>query len=153
MPVSIPEYEIVKKTQKAVIIHCSDPRFQDAFRKFIEEQKKMKVGEYTPIIIPGGPGNLGRPKTHPIDFESLLKQVEFFLNENKTNTVILINHQDCKYYQEINKGYKHVLLEEKDMKKVYNILKKNLPKKVKIDMYYAYLISAEKICFKKLSKK
>ena len=44
-------YEITTETPQAIVIYCSDPRFQSAFEKFVEEGLSFKKLTYIPIII------------------------------------------------------------------------------------------------------
>lgn len=96
------EYAIIKPHPKAVVVQCGDPRFQSAFQKFVEGQLNFKPGEYIPLVIPGGISALTEPETLPKHFKVAKEQIEFFLDHfNTIQTVVLINHEDCKAYESL----------------------------------------------------
>ncbi|MDP3900015.1 MAG: hypothetical protein Q8Q23_02950 [bacterium] len=82
-----------------LVIHCSDPRFQSAFRQFI----KNELGLNNPclIIVPGGIHDLvslARPKAA----RQLKDQLEFIIKNMRVKRIILINHDDCRWYAKWN---------------------------------------------------
>lgn len=62
---SLVEYKVVSAAPRAIVVHCSDPRFQVAFRSFIQEDLKYKEGEYITIVVPGGISALSEPEAFP----------------------------------------------------------------------------------------
>ena len=97
--------QLHKEQPKGLVIHCSDPRFQKAFKDFIHNNLKLKEGEYIPIVLPGSIMSLGSnisilmPKRQKV----LLDNVKLMLEHNQGRPIrlILINHEDCKGYAEI----------------------------------------------------
>ena len=82
-------YKINSSPPQALVIHCSDPRFQRAFREFITDE--LGISNYIPIVIGGGVHAMVM-KTHlPENFENLWEQIDFFLKETKLKQVIIIN--------------------------------------------------------------
>ena len=55
----------------AVVIYCSDPRFQTAFDNFIANDLHLAKGDFVPIVIAGGGGALARPHALPKEFKPL----------------------------------------------------------------------------------
>jgi hypothetical protein len=47
-----PGYWIETRPSDALVIHCGDPRFQAAFRRFITEE--LGISNYMPLIVGGG---------------------------------------------------------------------------------------------------
>ncbi|MFA4936726.1 MAG: hypothetical protein WC575_00315 [Patescibacteria group bacterium] len=92
---------------EAIIIHCDDPRFQNAFRNFIEGQQEkgcleLAQGKYVPIIIPGGISSLSEMDALPKHFKVTKEQIEFILDHfHSVKVVILINHEDCQAYESL----------------------------------------------------
>ena len=90
---------------EAIVVHCSDPRFQKAFRDFVEGNLGLKAGRYIPIIVPGSIASLGvnismlLPKRHKVLLDNIKLMLE--RRQGETLRLILINHEDCKSYAEI----------------------------------------------------
>ncbi len=83
----------------AVVIYCSDPRFQVAFEEFIEQELELIKGDYIPIVVGGGAGVLGHPELLPKEFKFLKERLEAYRQIFPTaRRIILINHEDCRYY-------------------------------------------------------
>jgi hypothetical protein len=83
---------------RAVAIHCSDHRFQDAFREFLSEG--LGLVAYTPLAIPGG-GHFSSseevmPKLAKVGFQS----VAFLLKRTGAKRIILIGHADCLFFKD-----------------------------------------------------
>jgi hypothetical protein len=82
-----------------LVIHCSDPRFQAAFRQFIEQELGLK--NPIPIIIPGGIHDLVSPARIKAA-RQLREQLEFMVKEGGVRRVVLLNHEDCQWYGKWN---------------------------------------------------
>lgn len=87
---------------KALVIHCSDPRFQEAFKNFIHGNLGLAEGEYIPIVIPGSVSVIGSNISMllPKNYKALMDQIQLMLEHNKKAPLrlILMNHEDCKGY-------------------------------------------------------
>ncbi len=95
-------YGLITRKPQAVVIHCGDPRFQSAFRRFITEE--LGLSSYTPIIIGGGVHAFGLQSFLPKNFKILWEQIKFAIKDGDINQVIIINHEDCHWYDKM-KGY------------------------------------------------
>ncbi len=83
----------------AVVIHCSDPRFQAAIRDFVANE--LGIENPIPIIVPGGIHDF----VSPIRLKAarqLWEQLEFMLKRSAVRKVILLNHDDCQWYGKWN---------------------------------------------------
>jgi hypothetical protein len=109
-----PNYELDKTPFDTIVIRCADPRFQNAFKKFIIEELDLK--HYAPIIIGGGIHPFGSQKEMPTYLESLWGQLSFFINAAKLKQIIFINHEDCKWYHGHKEHYPDSNLSEKGKK-------------------------------------
>lgn len=78
-------------------MHCSDPRFQSAIREFVNE--KLGIKGYAPIAIGGGAHAFGAQSNFPGNFNTVWEQVQFFIEKLNVDNIIIINHEDCKWYQ------------------------------------------------------
>lgn len=97
-----PVYRLTTEPSQALVIHCGDPRFQNAFREFIT--RELGFTNYTPIIIGGGAHAFGVQSFLPKNFKILWEQVKFFVKEGGAREVIVINHEDCQWYKKMT-GY------------------------------------------------
>ena len=86
----------------AIVVYCSDPRFQNAFDQFIEKTLGLRKGEFVPLVVAGGAGTLASPLQLPKEFKFMKDRLEL-LREHfpSIRRVILINHEDCAYYKTI----------------------------------------------------
>lgn len=91
------KYSIDKTAPEALVVTCSDARFQTAFRRFGVEE--LGLANYYPLALGGGTHALGAKGTSPEDYATLYRQIKFFIEEIPLKLVVLINHQDCRWYQ------------------------------------------------------
>jgi hypothetical protein len=95
---------------EAIVVHCSDPRFQIAFEQFIANELGLAKGEFIPLVIGGGPGVLSHPEQLPKEFKFIKERFELYRTHFPSiRRVILINHEDCKYYQSLRTKLSHLL--------------------------------------------
>ncbi|MBI4449574.1 hypothetical protein HY634_00785 [Candidatus Uhrbacteria bacterium] len=94
----------------AFVIHCSSPRFAQAFNKFIAD---LDVTHPIRIVVPGSVSSIGGGIELILSkqFKVLKDQIEILVKEHPTMTprFILINHEDCRGYDYLEKKYGHVL--------------------------------------------
>ena len=95
-------YRLEKSPPEAIVVHCADPRFQTAFRRFVTEELGFK--NYTPLVIGGGAHSFGMQEFRPKNFKTLWEQVKIFLDLQKVKQVVVINHEDCLWYDR-HKGF------------------------------------------------
>jgi hypothetical protein len=108
-PVSVPAqtasrvYEVaVAAKPEAIVLHCSDPRFQQAFEQFVHQELRLDKGKFIPLIIGGGPSVLAHPEQLPKEFKFIKDRFEFYRENFPTiRRVVLIHHEDCDYYDSL----------------------------------------------------
>lgn len=84
---------------EAIVVYCSDPRFQTAFDQFIQRELGLAKGKFMPLVIGGGAGVLGHPEQLPKEFKFLKERFELYRDVFPSlRRVVLINHEDCRYY-------------------------------------------------------
>ncbi|MFB3905854.1 MAG: hypothetical protein ACE15E_20585 [Acidobacteriota bacterium] len=85
---------------RAVVVHCSDSRFQAAFHDFIENCLHLGPGEYTPLIVPGSATALGSlvQMQLPKNFKILTEQLSLIFANHRGQSVevAIIGHEDCR---------------------------------------------------------
>jgi hypothetical protein len=95
-------YPLVNAPPRAIVIQCSDPRFQKAFADFIRTELGLEEGEYIPLTTPGGVASFSEPFKLPKEFKFMKDRLEFFFENFKTvRRIILINHEDCRHYEQL----------------------------------------------------
>jgi hypothetical protein len=47
-------YHLAESKPQAIVVYCSDSRFQRAFREFVGNELHLEEGEYIPMVISGG---------------------------------------------------------------------------------------------------
>lgn len=140
-------YQLIKSRSETLVIHCVDHRFQDAFKKYINEE--LKIAVFNPLVIAGGA--LGVASDHYAKFGYIWDQVDFFINERGINRIILINHEDCLWYGYEHPDFSREKLREQgrsDLKKAAGNIKYKQPN-VEIIMIWA-AIDGDNIRFEKL---
>ena len=84
------------------MVYCGDPRFQEAFDGFIANELKLAKGQYIPLVVGGGAGVLAHPEKLPKEFKFMKERLELYSQAfHSIRRVILINHEDCKYYDSL----------------------------------------------------
>jgi hypothetical protein len=84
----------------AIVVRCSDPRFQGAFDQFIEQELGLARGQSIPIVVGGGAGVLGHPEQLPKEFKFLKERLEYCCRRYPSiHRIVLINHEGCRYYE------------------------------------------------------
>jgi hypothetical protein len=78
-----------------IAVHCADPRFQPHFQRFLREDRGAPA--YALLAVPGGPQMLARGGEVPA-VQAGWEWMEFLLGLVKPERVILIAHDDCRWY-------------------------------------------------------
>jgi hypothetical protein len=100
----------VEAKPETVVVHCNDPRFQNAFEQFIEKELGLAKGQYMSLVAGGGPGALAHPERLPKDFKFMKDRLELIRENFPTvRRVVLINHDDCRYYESLENRVLHFL--------------------------------------------
>jgi hypothetical protein len=79
-----------------LVIHCSDPRFQVPFQDFL--RGRLGLSAYALIAVPGGPQFLTLVEYLPKFSWVGWRWVKFVVDLAKARRVILIAHEDCRWY-------------------------------------------------------
>ena len=85
-------------TAEAVVIHCSDHRFQGVFQEFLTEGLRLR--SYSLLAIPGGGHFLPLEQLFPKFAKTGLQSLSFLVKRGKPRKVILIGHDDCLFFKE-----------------------------------------------------
>ena len=83
---------------EAMVVHCSDPRLQRAFREFTATELGLQVGDFMPLVVSGGASVLAHPSRLPKEFKFMRDRLEFYRSAMPSlKRVVLINHERCRY--------------------------------------------------------
>jgi len=157
-----PVYNLVEAHPKAMVIHCSDPRFQKAFRDFIMNELHLQDGEYIPFVVSGGVAALSEPLKLPKEFKFMKERIELFAGLfSSIHRVILINHEDCRHYDMLKSTLGSIFLQHaahmtdrqiKDLRNVARAVMDFVAPGYQLEMYYARIVKngAARIEFEKV---
>jgi len=127
------------RSTETLVIHCGDFRFQGAFYEFLNGV--LHVDEnYDLMVIPGGPLSLALLERHSDDSRAAWKWVRYFADRHGIRRVVLIQHQDCAWYQEAPPGVHSPgalrQRQQEDLARISGLLKKSFPD-VRVEAYFA----------------
>ena len=153
-PASPKIYSLVESQPKARVVHCSDPRFQRAFREFISDELQLRDGDYIPLVISGGVGSLSEPLKLPKEFKFMKERIQLFLDRFESITrIVLINHEDCRHYEALkdllgklflNRVAGMVERQKLDLSSVARSLIQLFDRKTALELYYAHFADADR---------
>ena len=151
---------------EAIVVYCSDPRFQTAFERFVRDDLGLPVGRHIAIVVGGGAALLGHPETLPRDFRFLRERIDHYRKKAfpSVRRLILINHENCRFYQSLKeKGLGFVrtqdMLEDRpqeDLAAVAEALAKwYTDLTLTVELYYARFANAEQttVAFERVAGK
>lgn len=98
---------VVDPKPEALVLFCSDPRFQAAFDDFLCSDLGLdsRNGECVRIVAAGGSGIAAHPALLPKDFRFLGRRIELHCGASKSiRRLILIGHEDCHWYHDLVKS-------------------------------------------------
>lgn len=89
-------YPLSLTPPEALVIHCSDYRFQAAIRTFVQS---ITTQPFDLLAIPGGP-HLAAAGTLLPEYHMIVKQnVALLVELHQLTRLILIDHTDCAFFQ------------------------------------------------------
>lgn len=146
-PTGTKVYQLVEAQPRAIVVHCSDPRFQLAFKEFIREELHLLEGEYIPLVVSGGVASLSEPLKLPKEFKFMKERIELFLERfDSINRVVLINHEDCRHYEALKALLGNVFLHRvshmnerqlRDLRSVAKAIMGFVRPDLQVELYYA----------------
>jgi carbonic anhydrase len=83
---------------EAVVVHCSDHRFQQGFREFLVEG--LGLGSYALLAIPGGGHFCSMEQLQPKFAKAGLQSLKFLVKRTGARRIILIGHDDCLFFKD-----------------------------------------------------
>lgn len=122
-----------------LVIHCSDPRYQPHFQDFL--RNALSVEHYALIAVPGGAHFL-TPADNPPQFSWVgWPWVKFVQDVARAERVILIGHDECRWYLDACSGLDPAQLRAcitEDLRGVRAGLLERFPH-LRVELYFARL--------------
>jgi len=100
-----------RPSPEALVIHCSDPRYQFHFQEFLRQH--LGLDTYELIAVPGGPQFLTAMEFLPKFSWVGWRWVKFLVDVAKPTRVILIGHEGCRWYKSL-----HLLRRQAEMRRL-----------------------------------
>jgi hypothetical protein len=151
---SIKVYDLIAAAPEAIVVHCSDPRFQSAFAGFIKNELHLEEGRYIPLVVSGGVGSLSEPLKLPKEFRFMKERIRMFLERfDSIEQIVLINHEDCRHYEALQNFIGKLFMQHfanmaerqrVDLKKVAKVLLDLASSRIETKLYYARFADASK---------
>lgn len=146
---SVRLYYLQEGNPDALVLHCSDPRFQGAFHNFLEQELNVKMP--AKIVIPGSVSSFGVQTFLPKGWHAMRKQIELMAAHSKFPRVILINHDDCKGYAKIAQfigGMSRVVSEQrKHLKLIGRYIREQYLPHAQFELYHAKIVQKDNDSF------
>jgi hypothetical protein len=122
-----------------VVIHCSDARYQPHFQKFL--RRRLRVPRYALLAVPGGAQALTLADSFPRFAWPAWRWVEFLFELTRARRVILIAHDDCRWYLDKRFRLKPARVRARqlaDLRRVRRSLQRRFAG-LKVELYYAHV--------------
>jgi hypothetical protein len=122
-----------------LVVHCSDPRYQPHFQEFLRQG--LGVEHYALIAVPGGAQFLTLMDYLPKFAWAGWRWLKFMADVVAVQRIILIAHDDCRWYQDMRFGLHSTNLGERqaaDLGRVRAACQERF-KNARVDLYYARL--------------
>ncbi|HXE75373.1 MAG TPA: hypothetical protein VNN18_07040 [Candidatus Xenobia bacterium] len=126
----------------ALVIHCSDPRYQVHFHEFL--RLGLGLERYGLLVVPGGAQFLTLADYLPKFSWAGWRWVKFIGDIAPPTRVVLIAHDDCLWYRHVRGRQDNAAMREKqvaDLRRVGEALRERLGE-LKVELYYARLVDA-----------
>jgi hypothetical protein len=123
----------------ALVVHCSDPRYQRHFQDFLG--KGLGLERYSLIAVPGGPQPLTLLDYLPKFSWAGWRWMNFMMDLSKPSRVILINHHDCRWYHDPRFGHDLAKIEKRQVADLQQVRREILNRsgERRVELYYARL--------------
>ena len=126
----------------ALVIHCADPRFQQAFAEFIKEE--LGIERPSRISVPGSTSSFAVQGFLPKNWHALRKQIELMAEHNAYPRVVIIDHEDCKGYAAVAQYLGRLIdvqsAQRKYLKALAKFLAKEFLPQARFELYRARIV-------------
>lgn len=145
--------KIKRGDTETLVVHCGDYRFQAGFSEFLNQTLNLN-GNYDLMVIPGGPLSLTLFEYLPKYSWASWKWFRFFVERHGIRRLILIQHQDCAWYQtmpaHLHDFHELRQRQEQDLERIKKTLQKDFSG-LAVELYYAGWDSSDQITIETIS--
>jgi hypothetical protein len=134
--------KVTETPSDALVLMCSDRRFQEAFREFLSTH--LGLQRWDSIATPGGAYMLSFAEVLPKQLKVGTRMVKFMMQKSQPGRIIVINHEGCVRYLEafhsqLSKfGFSLADKQRRDLVSVAKDLREAFPNTT-VEPYYATL--------------
>jgi hypothetical protein len=122
-----------------LVVYCSDFRFQAGIHEFLDNSLRLNHN-YDLLVIPGGPQALTLVEYLPKFSWAGWKWFRFLLEKHSLKRLVLIAHQDCKWYESLpfhlHTSRTPRQRQEQDLRRVHNTLEADF-RGLNVELFYA----------------
>ena len=119
----------------AAAIYCSDGRFGEQMDEFLQEG--LAVPRYDRLAVPGGAACLAGHTSAYHEKGALERQLNFLIREHGLRRIILIAHDGCAFYREVQLGLRTLEQQQaSDLEKAAMFIRTSNPS-VEVETYFA----------------
>lgn len=97
------KYPLIEGTPDALVIHCADPRFQEAFRNFVLGELGIRIPMV--IALPGVTSHFGMQAALPKNWNAMKLHLQTMTERHDVGRVVIFNHDDCRGYTRIARHF------------------------------------------------
>jgi hypothetical protein len=143
--------DLIAGSPVAIVIHCSDYRFQEAIPEFLREG--LAIDSYDLFVIPGGAHFASIGDLMPKHLKVGKQSLKFLVERHQPRQLILIDHADGVFFKEEMSYFfiGHTLNERQtaSLKKARGELQEWFPRMI-VDAYFAEAQGHEPVHFLKI---
>ncbi|HEU0074360.1 MAG TPA: carbonic anhydrase [Dehalococcoidia bacterium] len=138
---------------EALVLMCSDRRFQTAFHEFLSQH--LHLGRWDSITTPGGAYMLSFAEVLPKQLKVGMRMLKFVMQASTPSRIIVINHEGCKRYLEafhsqLNRlGFSLKDKQRRDLESVARDLRGAFPAAT-VEAYYASIGTGQTVEFERV---
>jgi len=136
-------YSLAEGEADALVLHCSDPRFQPAFRAFLSEQ--LNITHPALVIGPGSISAWGVQMVKPKMWHAMRQNIELMAARHPIKRLVIITHDDCKSYAKLASllgGLPKVPgLQRDHLKKAADFIVKEYLPNATVELYHAAIVT------------
>jgi hypothetical protein len=146
------QVDLVLTPPEAIVVHCSDYRFQAAIQEFLRQG--LSIRSYDLLAIPGGAHFASMGDLMPKHLKVGRQSLKFLIEFHQPQRLILIDHADCAFFKHrLAFFFSEPSLSEKqiaNLRKARRVLQGWFPD-VAVDAYFADARADHPVSFTKIA--
>jgi hypothetical protein len=143
---------LVTTPPEAVVVHCSDFRFQAAIHDFV--QTELRLHSYDLLAVPGGPHFASAGNFLPKHYTVGKQHLKFLIEFHQLKRCVLIDHADCAFFKHrLSFFFPEPSFNEKqiaNLRKAHGVVQDWFPK-VTVEAYFAEALGDQPVSFSRIT--